>query len=195
MRFGISDATRSPGCRPERDVVARQAVARVLELAPRHLVGRRSSTAASSGSCVEPDAEQVAQIDGRSEFGRLRAASCPPGREPVRSSGVQPRSSAMAPSRRAVVRCRPMGTDYNGSRVLVTGASSGIGMGLAEEFARRGAALAISGRDRDRLAATAERAGRTAQPCTNWSPTSATPPRSTASPPTRSRRWAASTSW
>jgi short-subunit dehydrogenase len=49
-----------------------------------------------------------------------------------------------------------MGTDYNGSRVLVTGASSGIGMGLAEEFARRGAALAISGRDRDRLTATAE---------------------------------------
>jgi short-subunit dehydrogenase len=49
-----------------------------------------------------------------------------------------------------------MGTEYNGSRVLVTGASSGIGMGLAEEFARRGATLAISGRDRERLAATAE---------------------------------------
>ncbi len=48
-----------------------------------------------------------------------------------------------------------MGTDHTGSRVLVTGASSGIGMGLAEEFARRGAVLAISGRDRERLAATA----------------------------------------
>jgi short-subunit dehydrogenase len=48
-----------------------------------------------------------------------------------------------------------MGTDYSGSRVLVTGASSGIGMGLAEEFARQGAVLAISGRDRERLAATA----------------------------------------
>jgi short-subunit dehydrogenase len=48
-----------------------------------------------------------------------------------------------------------MGTDYTGSRVLVTGASSGIGMGLAEEFARRGAQLAISGRHRERLSATA----------------------------------------
>jgi short-subunit dehydrogenase len=48
-----------------------------------------------------------------------------------------------------------MGTDYTGSRVLVTGASSGIGMGLAEEFARRGAVLAVSGRDRERLGAAA----------------------------------------
>ena len=49
-----------------------------------------------------------------------------------------------------------MGIDYTGSRVLVTGASSGISVGLAEEFARRGAVLAVSGRDGDRLAASAE---------------------------------------
>ncbi len=50
-----------------------------------------------------------------------------------------------------------MGIDWQGSRVLLTGASSGIGAGLAEEFARRGAVLALSGRHTDRLAATAER--------------------------------------
>jgi short-subunit dehydrogenase len=58
--------------------------------------------------------------------------------------------------RRVRLRCRTMVTDYTGTRVLVTGASSGIGMGLAEEFARRGAVLAISGRDRERLGTTAD---------------------------------------
>jgi short-subunit dehydrogenase len=50
-----------------------------------------------------------------------------------------------------------MGIDWHGSRVLVTGASSGIGAGLAEEFARRGAVVGLSGRDAARLGATAER--------------------------------------
>src|SRR5216117_2412054 len=49
-----------------------------------------------------------------------------------------------------------MGIDWQGSRVLVTGASSGIGAGLAEEFARRGAVVGLSGRDAARLGATAE---------------------------------------
>jgi short-subunit dehydrogenase len=49
-----------------------------------------------------------------------------------------------------------MGIEYTGSRVLLTGASSGIGAGLAEEFAHRGSVLALSGRDAERLAATAE---------------------------------------
>ena len=50
-----------------------------------------------------------------------------------------------------------MGTEWQGSRVLLTGASSGLGAGLAEEFARRGAVLALSGRNEERLAATAAR--------------------------------------
>jgi len=49
-----------------------------------------------------------------------------------------------------------MGIDWHGTRVLITGASSGIGAGLAEEFARRGAVVGISGRHVERLATTAE---------------------------------------
>lgn len=41
--------------------------------------------------------------------------------------------------------------DFRGKRVVVTGASSGIGAGLAEEFARRGAVVGICARRRDRL--------------------------------------------
>jgi NAD(P)-dependent dehydrogenase (short-subunit alcohol dehydrogenase family) len=44
-----------------------------------------------------------------------------------------------------------MAIDLSGQRVLVTGASSGIGAGLAEEFARRGATVGICARRQDRL--------------------------------------------
>lgn len=40
-------------------------------------------------------------------------------------------------------------------RVIITGASSGIGRALALQYARAGAALGITGRNRDRLAMTA----------------------------------------
>ncbi|MGA3149891.1 MAG: SDR family oxidoreductase [Acidimicrobiales bacterium] len=50
-----------------------------------------------------------------------------------------------------------MGIDLSGQRVLVTGASSGIGAGLAEEFARRGAVVGICARRRDRLDEVLER--------------------------------------
>ncbi len=44
-----------------------------------------------------------------------------------------------------------MAKDFSGQRVLVTGASSGIGAGLAEEFARLGAVVGICARRQDRL--------------------------------------------
>ena len=60
--------------------------------------------------------------------------------------------------------------DLYGKRVLLTGASSGIGAAAAEQFARAGARVVVVARRRDRLDALAERitaAGGTAEsmPC------------------------------
>ena len=44
-----------------------------------------------------------------------------------------------------------VGVDYRNKRVLVTGASSGIGAALAEEFAKRAAVVGICARRKDRL--------------------------------------------
>ncbi len=48
-------------------------------------------------------------------------------------------------------------SDYRGSRVLVTGGSAGIGAGLAEAFAQRGATVGIVARREERLAEVLER--------------------------------------
>jgi short-subunit dehydrogenase len=50
-----------------------------------------------------------------------------------------------------------MGFDANGLRVLVTGASSGIGAALAERFAANGATVAVTARREDRLHETLDR--------------------------------------
>ena len=61
-----------------------------------------------------------------------------------------------------------MGFELKGSRVLVTGASSGIGAGLAEAFAAAGASVGICARRRDRLAEVAERASAAGAPVHTW---------------------------
>jgi short-subunit dehydrogenase len=57
---------------------------------------------------------------------------------------------------------------YEDKRVLVTGASSGIGAGLAVEFARRGAAVGICARRRDRLDEVLGRCRSYSPSCRSW---------------------------
>ena len=55
--------------------------------------------------------------------------------------------------------------DVRGRRVLVTGASRGVGAGLAEGLVEAGADVALVARDSDRLRAAAAATGGTAYPC------------------------------
>lgn len=54
--------------------------------------------------------------------------------------------------------CNPTGT-LAGRRALITGASGGIGEGIADAFAAAGATVIVHGRDHDRTHAVAERIG------------------------------------
>ena len=47
--------------------------------------------------------------------------------------------------------------------IIVTGASSGIGLGVAESYVNSGANVVLNGRSEDRLVAAAEKLGRPEQ--------------------------------
>jgi NAD(P)-dependent dehydrogenase (short-subunit alcohol dehydrogenase family) len=59
----------------------------------------------------------------------------------------------------------PKITDWAGKRVWLVGASSGIGAALAGELARRGAQLALSARNADKLQRAGHVAGALLLPC------------------------------
>lgn len=61
-----------------------------------------------------------------------------------------------------------MGFDVDGKRVLVTGASSGIGAGLAVAFTERGATVGICARREDRLRAVLDRCQQHAPDSRMW---------------------------
>ena len=102
----------------------------------------------------------------------------------VRAAGPRPRAGGagrLAPAARGPARASPPGPlslpamdlGLNGRVALVTGASKGIGRGIAAELVAEGARVAISSRSRERIEATAAEIGATAT-CTT-PPTSTTP--------------------
>lgn len=52
-----------------------------------------------------------------------------------------------------------MSEDFSGKTALVTGASRGIGLGIARELLSRGASVTITGRKADPLAEAAKQLG------------------------------------
>lgn len=60
------------------------------------------------------------------------------------------------------------GFDFNGKRVLITGASSGIGAALAQDLARRGAVVGLCARREDRLKETLARCAESSPGSRMW---------------------------
>src|SRR5690606_19965692 len=83
---------------------------------------------------------------------RVPAAAGPDRGEPPRMATAANRwLPAAATALGAAWLARPRGGRFDGSTVLVTGGSRGLGLLLARRFARRGAHLALCARDVDEL--------------------------------------------
>src|SRR4051812_12999476 len=97
-----------------------------------------------------------------------RLATACPGRRDGRRG-----SAARASTRRSVL-ARRRGVDIPGMRpleetvVLVTGATDGLGRGVARDLAARGAQVLLHGRDRERLDALAGELGRGGEPAATF---------------------------
>src|SRR5436305_8340427 len=65
----------------------------------------------------------------------------------------------------AASRSRHHRSKLNGIRVLVTGATSGLGGAMAAALAEAGARVMVTGRDQSRAEATATELGSSALPC------------------------------
>src|SRR5215203_3569360 len=81
----------------------------------------------------------------------------------ARRAAMRWRSSAASPCARsaeeASARVAPVDLALEGSVALVTGASKGIGRGLADALAREGATVAVASRSRERIEETAAEIG------------------------------------
>ena len=82
---------------------------------------------------------------------------------------------------------RVMDLGLEGRVALVTGASQGIGFGIARELASEGARVAVSSRTREKIEAAAARDRRDARTCTTRSTSTRRPSWSTASSATSGR--------
>jgi len=71
----------------------------------------------------------------------------------------------MSPERRRAADKREAIVELRGKRVLITGASRGLGRGMAEAFAGRGAVVALVARSESSIRELAARLGGTAHPC------------------------------
>ncbi len=75
---------------------------------------------------------------------------------PLARSAVVPALAVLAVGARSIVRGR-MGLDLREQVVLITGSSRGLGLAMAEEFARQGAHVVLCGRQTEPLARARDR--------------------------------------
>src|ERR687897_2785802 len=119
----------------------------------------RSAAAAATAAPAGTRARRPARPPGTPSSGARRAARAPasPSSTPgLGHKGAPPRPVGCL--RPPLWVCRPAMADLEGKRVLITGASSGIGFAAAHAFAQAGADVALTARGEEGLRKAAEAA-------------------------------------